>query len=932
MQLVVLLLLLIVAYVSGDSCPPCDAADCANFECPASDLYLCTAGPAAKGCSPSPWQLTPSTCTSCCDFSSCALQCGSCDPSICTPPLPCSGAAPYLCLSGPDSGKCGESDTWSYDPSCKSCCNLDSCTTTTNTFAPEPNCPSSDCGKCSILSPYYCITGDAAGGCSPSPWTGIVSCTSSCDLSWCSSSSISPATPTQQPTGTTSSMQTTPSTIPTTTAPVTIPTTTIVPPVPPSPTPTNMCSKPICDVDPCPPVDPFLCLSGTATGGCSNQSWQGISGCDSWCDLAFCNLTPPPPSPTNEPNCPQTECSKKPQPCSLINPYLCLNGSAAGGCSHTPWSTSQGCSSFCDMSWCLPPAPTPHPPSPWDIVPPTDNCTYSSPPVMAPSSKATPWGGIDVDRFKCLAGVARDCCGYTPRFNWILSTCNTNATKRVSMACTHANANTSKLELYYMNAYQWNGSVWNLDPTSSISGINGSVANLSSLFIGGGLNQDWDLKYAPTTNNSGTNGVGPPGFMFVISAKQFSWSALFSLNQITLNRGPGGENYPDNCWSSSAGELDFIESPFWAGVTIPEDRLYLTITADAGRCFPVQKTIPRRLHAHCNTPYCCEMCACPQGYVCFGMQKDIGFQPMGCALKNFSTHNLPVGSIVFEVDSSNTTCGDYFGGVSGGAESTGYFKQLDTNGTGEVLYAAVVDGDGVMVYRWPAETDKEASGFWSGIGKFSSASTLTQVRPNSPIAPSPPCQHWSVPCAIFEPSCGDECTILEASGTFGLYQMAGSFAAEAARDGLNWWTLFDKTNQSLSLNTSGLAAFVNVPHFTPPLPFYCNVSCGDVICHSPSRCPMAAEYQCTSGDGRGGCNMDPRFWPLSAHCSSCCDVRLCIIPCASQCSETQCQTQHCSATSPWACTAGPDEGGCAADPNTWPDDPSCSACCDSRTC
>lgn len=444
-----------------------------------------------------------------------------------------------------------------------------------------------------------------------------------------------------------------------------------------------------------------------------------------------------------------------------------------------------------------------------------------------------------------------------------------------------------------------------------------------------GYKQDWDLKFGPTTAAQETNGLGPPAMMFVLSAKQFTWSSFYLLNQITLNRGPGAEHYTDNCWSSSSGELDLIEPPFWAGIDLPHDRLYLTITANAGRCFPVQKKVGKRFQRECSDPYCCQMCACPPGFKCFGDTRYAGYAPMGCMPANGT---VPSGLQSFDVDGSDTACGEYFGGVSGGADSTAYFSHDPDNNESSVIYVTVVDADGVTVMRWPSANTKSAAEVWPGIGKYNADNTLRK-NPIVPVRPRPPCDDFSTPCAVFEPACDDECVILSASGVYGLDQMSGPYAAEAARDGLNWWNLFVSTNQTPGMESNQLPMYVDVPVHPVPLPFLCNESCGPVMCHEVNRCPVTAPYMCTAGDGLNGCSNVSTFWPLSPHCNSCCDVTACEVPCLANCTPAQCDQMNCNPVlTPYYCFAGPSEGGCSAEASYFPQQATCDGCCDVQSC
>jgi hypothetical protein len=492
------------------------------------------------------------------------------------------------------------------------------------------------------------------------------------------------------------------------------------------------------------------------------------------------------------------------------------------------------------------------------------------------------------------------------------------------MACTHKGAANVSLELNYVSAYQWDGNTWVKAVDSSIEpNADGSYIDLDSYLMGGGYRQDWDVKFAPTTAVTGTNGLGPPGMMLIISAHTFRWSALYVLNQITLNRGPGDERAPDNCWGSSAGEFDLIEPAFWAGVRLPLDRLYVTTTADSGRCIPSQKSVPRSMAEHCSDPYCCEMCSCMNATgphpVCAGKKGDIGFSPMGCFARDGAAP-LPSGYKPFDSDRSNVSCAAHFGGVTGGADSNAWFGGAEAE---DVIYAAVIDRDGVSVYRWPNWRED----MMPGVTATSSPEFISQARPSN-VTIQPPCKDPLQACGIYEPSCVGDCPLIEAGGVFGLDQSAGAFAAEAARDGLNWWDLFDSTGQTTGRVTpANLPVYVATKHYAIPLPFHCNGSCG-ALCDSVRRCTSKFPYMCTGGDGFMGCSNNSRAWPLSHHCSSCCNVSSCFFECTT-CPAYMCEqgAGGCPAKVPYQCTAGGAVGGCSASAAHWGNQPSCHACC-----
>lgn len=783
----------------------------------------------------------------------------------------CNPRVPYLCAAGPAKGGC-EAAPWLLKPSvCTACCSIlrcpaVQCDTCNATLCADPPCPA--------RNPFVCTSGPSAGGCSPTPWTDPVECSGCCTVLTCG---------TPVPTDAPSAGPATPA-----------PPNTFPPPLTPQP---GWTANPT----PFPPVTPIPHVpQRTAI-----------------------------PSSASCPPCHGGYCTNASVECDLTAPFLCLAGQA--GCQATPWQASQGCTACCNLQPCLT-FPTPYPPSPWKNVPFAHNCNLSHPPKGAPDPAATPFGGIDVARHGCRASVTPQCCGETPRFNWILATCSEDPSKRVSQACNHTFGNTSKMDLYYIHAYQWNssGKVWVLDPNSSVAAAQyGGIINWSdtNLQVGSGIIngaiQDWDAKYAPTTANSGTNGLGPPGLMFVMSAKQFTWSSLYLLNQLTMNLGPDSDA---NCWGSSAGELDFLEPAFWAGVELPGDRLFTTITANAGRCFPVQKAVSKRFNAECNDANCCEMCACPSGMACYGNPAHAGYKPMGCI---DARESPPPGDgyIVFTVDGSNTSCSDHYGSLAGGANSSAFFAHDTAKDLEEAIFVAVVDADGVTVFRWHAQNETDAGNIWKGIGKFSAAETLPP-RANRPIPIGPPCRDWLEPCGIYESSCDDECVILSASGIFGTGQASGEYAAESAKDGLNWWNLFESTGQTPDVTSRQLPLFTNVPLHPVPLPFYCNHTCPKDICEN-TGCGVTNQFECINGSATGGCSSEYYTWPTSPFCSACCDVKSCVVPCLAQCPPSACDKESCSVAYPEFCMSGVASKGCNNVTSTWS---GCSECCDTRSC
>ncbi|CUG89091.1 Hypothetical protein, putative [Bodo saltans] len=787
------------------------------------------------------------------------------------------------------------------------------------------SCTSDECllAPCSASSPFLCVsTTPGRGECSVGPWPLTLECTSCCDFRSCLLDCDVPCTQTQ------------------------------------------------CDSCIAPSVT--VCSAGSIVGQCSNGvSWSPAGGCAACCNASECHngpappltnppiLTPapgwtespttfapptplpmtPPATPTPSGQCPPCSAEQCPGTdgnnlCTQLIPFLCLEGQASGECLETPWE-SGACAKCCDYLDCLPSPPAPYPSSPWLLVPPSDNCSSDAALFLGPNPSATPYGGIDVSGLGCRASVSEDCCGVVPRFNWVLAACHSDPAKRISMACNHTYGNTSVAEIYYISAYQWNrdSNSWVMDPSSSFAAQTpGDVLDFETLnltLMTPSDRQDWDLKYGPTTANQGTSGLGPPAMMFVLSAKQLNWIAFFALNQISSNRGPGGERFPDNCWSSSAGEFDFLEAPFWAGINLPSHHLYATITSGTGRCLPVQKMVSSHFNRECSDPHCCQMCSCPLGYVCVGDPRLVGYETMSCILAN---ETIPPGMVAFEIDGDPTACGAYFSAVPGGSQSTSFFANETASSTHEIIVVAVVDSDGVTVYRWPSSDESSGNSVWPGIRKFGSDASV-QRNSASSIQPSPPCSDVDNVCSVHLPSCDDDCVIDSAFGQFGSSQLSGSYSAECARDGLNWWTIFDSTEQTGSMRSSQLPMFVHVPTTPIPPPFHCNTTCPPNVCHSAQRCNISMPFMCTSGDELNLCTDVPSQFPWSGHCNACCDIQSCEIQCQQQCSLSICATMACDTQAqPFFCSSGPLQGACSATSASFSQQPACYTCCNAANC
>lgn len=529
--------------------------------------------------------------------------------------------------------------------------------------------------------------------------------------------------------------------------------------------------------------------------------------------------------------------------------------------------------------------------------------------------------------------MSADCCGVTPRFNWVLATCHHSEANRTSSACFHAGASATAMDINYLAAYQFNGSHWVKDAAASVHPSDPwALANFTPFTLHhNSSGQDWDLKYAPTSSRTGSQGLGPPAMMFVMSTRRFAWSSLYVLNQLTINRGPDSLH---NCWGSSSGEFDLLEPPFWYDTQLPNDRLYTTSNADSGRCLPAQQELSRTFYRNCSNVRCCEMCACSSGHQCFGNPADVGFQPMGC-----TNTTPPEGENIFEVENDVTLCSNFSGGVMGGRDASGFFSFCPETGKtsrsrkrlgnhtpcaaakAPYLYAAVIDRDGSFVYRWQHDEDHP---LWPGISYFFSDDVLSAVRPVRKVNFNPPCNDPETPCGIYEPSCIGDCPVVMNPGPpWGDGQRAGPYAAEAAKIGLNWWEHFTSTDQ-LKIEEGEIPDPASVPvhvHVAKPT---CSKACSKSWCDN-LPCSSAAPFLCTRGRNgvSGGCQVNSTAWPADSDCLDCCDARTCMFSC------TTCPSildHNCSETFPFLCTSGPSVGGC--NNVSWGQLPqACHSCC-----
>eukprot|EP01124_Arcella_intermedia_P034866 TRINITY_DN8722_c0_g1_i1.p1 TRINITY_DN8722_c0_g1~~TRINITY_DN8722_c0_g1_i1.p1 ORF type:complete len:479 (-),score=92.62 TRINITY_DN8722_c0_g1_i1:35-1297(-) len=406
---------------------------------------------------------------------------------------------------------------------------------------------------------------------------------------------------------------------------------------------------------------------------------------------------------------------------------------------------------------------------------------------------------MDVSNAGCNYIYYNKCCGIYPRWNWILGGCETDMPPSdPGFACTADMQKNSAYDIYYISAYQWDGNKWVLDPTSSISG-NGGLINGQSAFANMKIDGtdspnpkggDWQAKWTPRTATTQTKGLGPPGFMFVLSAKKLQWMTFYALPQKTINRGPEGQFIPsgyDNCWYA---ELDFLEAPFWGPsktcyMSSYPNAAYFSSGAQFGGCFPMGTNIGDDFASECTTQWCCEATRCAAGFKAFIDPNSYGTTVAGCA--GSSTPNPPPGQTWCGLVGNPQKCADFR--ALGGCGSSSFF---DNDPNTEYMFAFVVDRTGVFGYRWIANSEDQANAFWPGIYKYNSSSVLLANRPATrPQMVTNPCAPSDPSCIIFHPTSTGDRPCVTAAGDINYLGHMGV----AAAGGSNWWDLFDDTQQ-----------------------------------------------------------------------------------------------------------------------------------------
>jgi hypothetical protein len=297
------------------SCGPCNSTECKANMCPGSAPYFCFSGVDAGGCSATPAAFNDTVaCTVCCDSSDCQIkpkfQCDGvrCPLSLCNSKLACDVATPYECIAGSDANGCSsDNNHWGEDPHCTACCDIRTCAAEKQCTS---QCTAAQCANntCTASVPYECTSGPLSGGCTAnaSYFPNNAQCGSCCDTTSCKV------------------------------------------------TPKFFCDNVVCPLSLCNShqacgfLTPYECTAGAAAYGCSanNNYWGENPTCTACCDIRTCAAQKQ-CKPCSSEQCIGNQCLSD-------NPYACLSGPLAGACSASPsyFPDNNGCYLCCDASDC----------------------------------------------------------------------------------------------------------------------------------------------------------------------------------------------------------------------------------------------------------------------------------------------------------------------------------------------------------------------------------------------------------------------------------------------------------------------------------------------------------------------------------------------------------------------------------------------------
>lgn len=376
------------------------------------------------------------------------------------------------------------------------------------------------------------------------------------------------------------------------------------------------------------------------------------------------------------------------------------------------------------------------------------------------------------------------CCGVKPHFNWIIGTCE--KTGGEGQFCAHIPdcAKTGSPKINYMATYQFDGNEFVMMDDSTAGDVSGSGVSGNWWEGTGWVSQnmtwdwrggDWTQKYAPWAREKGKDGprgITPPAGLFVLSAENFYYAALYMLSQININLEGHRQPTDTNCW---LWELDPVEgSVGWHqdGTDGPGNlnMLYGTNNAQVSGCMPLSYTAKQTngLRSEFTSPkmfkpYC-----------------DMNPDAPGCQPAEVKI--------------------DWSGGRSGSQRWEQFWDE-------PYVFAVVLDSKGSWTYRWIPEADGTTG--WPGVTRHSAARTLVKrPRPvTDPEGLETDVRGHVKEALILQPGLDSEESCLRSSGeevnwAFGS-EVLGSMGYELGETGVgsrfegaqNWWNHFVDTEQ-----------------------------------------------------------------------------------------------------------------------------------------
>mmetsp|Transcript_32102 Transcript_32102/g.73911 ORF Transcript_32102/g.73911 Transcript_32102/m.73911 type:complete len:595 (-) Transcript_32102:288-2072(-) len=331
-------------------------------------------------------------------------------------------------------------------------------------------------------------------------------------------------------------------------------------------------------------------------------------------------------------------------------------------------------------------------------------CNIASARDLAPDPEPEILGATDTTNLQCQYTSSQNaqssCCGWRPHFNWVVGTCERNSRIPNATFCDGVPACAREPKINYAAAYQYNGSHFVLQDSStagdvSDAGVSGSYQSktgwesVKARFRWEGGEGDWPTKYAPWGMGAqGPRGLTPPAALWVLSTDSFYYGTLYMLSQLTLNTQGAGQH--DNCWEWEFDAIEGLIGTIPKGAELPGNinQLYVTATSSVSGCMPMPGTAAQ------------------------GNGKTKSFtEPR--EFRDFCRSNPDaVGCQPWTAEGSDIWHG-------GGYRSTDRFENAAET---PYVFVVVLDQQGFWVYRWRPNELGETG--WPGISRTGSSRVL----------------------------------------------------------------------------------------------------------------------------------------------------------------------------------------------------------------